>query len=76
MKITKHISIAFNFSKHRISMLGKEGEAWDHLFYIGRAMERGRHQMRAWQIHVLWFNLSVWKTNCKPLQHALHGDMP
>ncbi len=72
MKITQHIHVAVNLSKARISMLGHEGEAWDHLFFAGRAMERGRHNLRAYQIHCLWFNLSVWKTNCTPLAHGMH----
>ena len=55
-------------------MRGCDGEAWDHLFYVGRAMERGRPNLRAYQIHLLGLNLSVWKTNCKPLIHEMHVE--
>ena len=72
MRITKHIHISFDLSHYSVSMLGCNGEAWDHLFFIGRAMERGKHNLRAWQIHFLRFNLSIWKTNCSPLAHGLH----
>jgi hypothetical protein len=73
VRITKYINIAVDFTPARISMLGHTGEAWDHWLYFGRALVRHQRELRAWQLHILWFNFSLWHTNCKPLIHGMHA---
>ena len=75
MKITKHIHFAINLTHARVSMLDTKGGAWDHLFFIGRALEPDQPGLRAFQVHLLWLNFSAWKTNCAPLTHELHHSI-
>lgn len=75
LKICKSRYIAFNITKRaRVSMLDKTGTAFDLWVHAGRALEKGMLNLRAYQLHFLWFHFSYWRTNCSPLQHGYHLD--
>ena len=74
MRITSTRHIGVSFTGPRISMLGPKGEAWDHLVYFGRVLEKKQPCLRAYQFHFFWINLSYWRTDCKPLLHGFHSN--
>lgn len=48
-------------------------DAWQHYFFIGQCFERNNRELRAWQISILWFHLSVWWQST-PVDHAAFDE--
>ena len=56
------MKLKWSFSKHPASaFVGTGGDdAWACYFYVGRCFEPKAPTLRAWQIKILWLEVSAW----------------
>lgn len=65
----------FEFTKNASStfMEHRRDAAWQHYFFIAQCFERSDPTIRAWQISILWFHLSIWWKS-SPVDHAAFDE--